>query len=766
LGNRWKALLLAAGLALAPVGWLALPAPAAAQSLFTGDPIGDIRVEGTQRVEPETVRSYMAISPGDPFAADKIDKALKNLFATGLFADVNFRREGNTLVVKVVENPIINQIAFEGNDHIEDKDLTAEIQLKARTVLTQSRVQSDVTRILDLYRRSGRFGATVEPKVINLDQNRVNLVFEIKEGKKTEVRRISFVGNKAFSDGDLRGEIVTQESAFYRFLSSNDTYDPDRLQVDREKLRAFYLSEGYIDFKVVSAVAELSPEQDAFYITFTVDEGERYKLGKVEIKTSLKDLDPKALRSLVQTAEGDWYDQDDVDRTVTALNDALGSLGYAFVDIQPRLDRDPKKKIVNVTYDINEGPKVYVERIEIKGNVRTLDKVIRREFRLAEGDAFNTAKLRRTRTRLQNLGFFSNVDINNVPGSAPDKTVIQVNVEEQSTGELSLGVGYSTVDGPLGLAGIRERNLLGKGQDLALNGSLSGVRSQLQLSFTEPYFMDHPIAVGFDIFDTRTTATNTEFTENDIGGTIRAGYDVTEFLHHTIRYTISLQNITDVASTASTAIQQEAGSNLNSLIGNEFLYDRRDNRFDPTEGYYIRLRSDLSTPPGDFAYLGTRLGGGYYMPLTKSKSVIAGLTGEIGYLQDLGKPVFISNSYQLGGNTFRGFQASGIGPRDAISGDSLGGKEYAVGTLQVSFPVGLPEEYQVRGHVFTDFGTLTDTDANTGAVQDSAALRLSAGAGILWKSPFGPIAIDVALPILKQDFDLTQLINFSVGTSF
>jgi len=766
LGNCWKALLLAAGLALAPVGWLALPAPAAAQSLFTGDPIGDIQVEGTQRIEPDTVRSYMAISPGDPFDADKIDKALKNLFATGLFADVNFRREGNTLIVKVVENPIINQIAFEGNDHIEDKDLTAEIQLKPRTVLTQSRVQSDVTRILDLYRRSGRFGATVEPKVINLDQNRVNLVFEIKEGKKTEVRRISFVGNKAFSDSDLRGEIVTQESAFYRFLSSNDTYDPDRLQVDREKLRAFYLSEGYIDFKVVSAVAELSPEQDAFYITFTVDEGERYKLGKVEIKTSLKDLDPKALRSLVQSAEGDWYDQDDVDRTVTALNDALGSLGYAFVDIQPRLDRDPKKKIVNVTYDINEGPKVYVERIDIKGNVRTLDKVIRREFRLAEGDAFNTAKLRRTRTRLQNLGFFSNIDIKNVPGSAPDKTVIEVNVEEQSTGELSLGVGYSTVDGPLGLAGIRERNLLGKGQDLALNASLSGVRSQLQLSFTEPYFMDHPIAVGFDIFDTRTTATNTEFTENDIGGSIRAGYDITEFLHHTLRYTVSLQNITDVAATASTAIQQQAGSNLNSLIGSEFLYDRRDNRFDPTEGYYIRLRNDLSTPPGDFAYLGTRLGAGYYMPLTKSKSVIAGLTGEIGYLQDLGKPVFISNSYQLGGNTFRGFQSSGIGPRDAVSGDSLGGKEYAVGTLQVSFPLGLPEEYQVRGHVFTDFGTLTDTDANVGTIQDSASLRVTAGAGILWKSPFGPIAIDVALPVLKQDFDLTQLINFSVGTSF
>jgi len=267
------------------------------------------------------------------------------------------------------------------------------------------------------------------------------LVFEIKEGKKTEVRRISFVGNKTFSDSELRGETATQESAWYRFLTTNDTYDPDRRQVDREKLRDFYLGEGYIDFKVISAVAELSPEQDAFYITFTVDEGERYKLGKVDIKTTLKDLDTKALMALLQTKEGEWYDQGDVDRSVNALTDELGSLGYAFVDIQARLDRDPKKKIVKLTYDINEGPKVFVERIDIKGNVRTLDKVIRREFRLAEGDAFNTAKLRRTRTRLQKLGFFSNVDIKNLPGSSPDKTDIQATVEEQSTGKLRLGVG-------------------------------------------------------------------------------------------------------------------------------------------------------------------------------------------------------------------------------------------------------------------------------------------------------------------------------------
>jgi outer membrane protein insertion porin family len=749
------------------------------QNMFAGDPIGNIRVEGTQRIEPETVLSYMQLNAGDPFAADRIDKALKNLFATGLFADVAFRREGNTLVVKVVENPIINQIAFEGNDHLDTKDLMNEIQEKPRTVLTQSRVQSDVQRILNLYRRSGRFGATVDPKIIKLDQNRVNLVFEIKEGNRTEVRRISFVGNKAFSDSELRGAILTTETAWYRFLVTTDTYDPDRLQVDRDKLRDFYFANGYIDFKVLSAVAELSPEQDAFYITFTLEEGERYKVGKVDVKTSLRDLDPKVLRSLVAVKEGDWYDQTDVDRTTAALNDALGSLGYAFVDVQTRLDRDPKKKTVDITFNVNEGPKVYVERIDINGNVRTLDSVIRREFRLVEGDAFNTSKLQRTKQRLTNLGFFSNVDVKTLPGSTPDKTVIEVNVEEQSTGELTFGLGYSTSDGPLGIVKITERNLLGKGQQLSLSTNLSFVTSNIVLSFTEPYFLGRPISAGFDVYDTVTNNTNstfgnssTPYNEKDLGFGLRAGYDVSEFLHHNIRYSLTQQTISNVSYDAAQAIQQQEGTNINSLISNELVYDRRDNKSDPASGYYIRFRNDISTVPGTLGYMGNRLGGGYYMPLTKSHSIIGSISGEIGYLFDMPDPIPIVDSYQLGGQTFRGFASAGIGPRDLYTQDSLGGKEYAVGTIQVSFPMGLPDEYQVRGHVFSDFGTLTQSDAAkypnvpSYTVQDCACLRASVGFGLIWKSPFGPLAIDFAYPVLKASFDKTQIINFNVGTSF
>ena len=498
---------------------------------------------------------------------------------------------------------------------------------------------------------------------------------------------------------------------------------------------------------MISAVAELSPEQDAFYITFTVSEGERYKVGKVDVKTSLKDLDPGVLRSLVQVKEGDWYDQRDVDKTTSALNDALGALGYAFVDVQTRLDRDQKKHVVNLTFSINEGPKVYVERIDINGNVRTLDSVIRREFRLVEGDAFNSAKLQLTKQRLTNLGFFSNVDVKTLPGTTPDKTIIDVNVVEQSTGELSFGLGYSTTNGPLGLIKISERNLLGKGQSLSLSTNLSFVTSNIVLSFTDPYFTGRPISAGFDVYDTVTQNTNSTFgnsnipyNESDLGFGLRAGYDISTYLHHNIRYSLIRQTISNVSPTASIAIQQQEGTNLNSLISNELLYDRRDNKNDPARGYY--------------------------MPFDKSQSIIGSVSGEIGYLFDMPKPIPIIDSYQLGGQTFRGFATAGIGPRDSATGDSLGGKEYAVGTVQVSFPMGLPAEYQVRGHVFTDFGTLTDTDAQDINVQQCACLRASIGFGLIWKSPFGPLAVDFAYPVLKTSFDKTQIINFNVGTSF
>jgi len=753
---------LAALLCLAAM--VGLPASGSAQGITGGGTIAEITVEGNQRIEPETIRSYMQLSPGDPFAADRIDRALKSLFATGLFADVRLRREINTLVVQVVENPIINRIAFEGNRRIDDEALTNEVQLRPRVVYTQTRVQADAQRILTVYRRSGRFAATVDPKVIPLDQNRVDLVFEINEGDITEVRRIDFVGNKAFSDGDLRDEILTSESAWYRFLATTDTYDPDRLTVDREALRDFYLTEGYADFRVISAVAELSPDREAFFITFTVEEGERYKFGTIDLKTTLRDLDPESLREQLTTIEGEWYDASEVDTSVGNITDTLGNLGYAFVDVRPQVERDRENLLINLVYDVQEGPRVFVERIDIAGNVRTLDKVIRREFRLVEGDAFNTSKLRRTRQRIQNLGFFSMVDVQTIPSDSPDKLQVQVNVEEQSTGELTFGLGFSTSEGPLGDVGLRERNLLGRGQDLRLGFTISGKRSQIDLSFTEPYFLDKNLQAGFDIFRTETDRDESSFDQKSIGFGLRAGYEFTEYLRHTVRYGLSQDEIFDIDSDASIAIKQQKGTTVSSVVGHTLAYDRRDSRFDPREGYYLSLSNDVAGLGGDVSYFRTRIGAAYYLPL--DDDVTLGATAETGHVFGIDDDVRIIDNFSVGGANLRGFKNSGVGPRDVATEDSVGGNFFAVGSTELSFPLGLPEEYQIRGRVFSDFGTLYDSDLKGPTIVDEAALRMSVGGGITWRSPFGPLAIDMAVPVIKESYDETEFFRLSVGTRF
>ncbi|MDH3234354.1 MAG: outer membrane protein assembly factor BamA, partial [Alphaproteobacteria bacterium] len=465
-------------------------------------------MEGTNRIEVETVVSYMLIKPGDPYDIARVNSSIKTLFATGLFSDVSFRREGDTLVVRVVENPIVNRVAFEGNKKLDDDDLLKEITLRPRTVYTRTKVQRDVKRLLEVYRGSGRFAATITPKIIQLSQNRVDLVFEINEGDVTGVRRIVFVGNKRFSDGRLRDEIQTEETAWWKFFTTQDTYDPDRLNFDRELLRRFYLGNGYADFRVVSAVAELTPDRKDFFVTFTIEEGERYKFGDIELRSAIKGLDVKSLQRNLTVKKGAWYDARKIESTIQKLTDAVGTLGFAFVEVRPLIRRDRAKQVITVVFLIREGPKVFVERIEIVGNNRTRDEVIRREMRLVEGDAFNTSKIRASRRRLRNLDFFKKVEISNKPGSSSDKTVIKVEVEEKATGELSLGAGFSTEEGALGTIGLRERNFLGRGQDISVAFTLSQRSTEADLRFTEPYFLDRNLAVGFDLF--RTTRDRTD----------------------------------------------------------------------------------------------------------------------------------------------------------------------------------------------------------------------------------------------------------------
>jgi len=735
-----------------------------AQALGEGA-ISRIRVDGTQRIDPSTVESYLTVSRGDRFDPGKLDESLKALFGTGLFADVVLRREGGTLVVVIKENPIINRIAFEGNKRVKDEQLNAEVRLRPRVVFTRSKVQSDTQRLQDLYRRNGRFAAKIEPKVIELDQNRVDLVFEIEEGPRTGVRRVNFVGNRTYSDGTLREKIQTKESRWYRFLTSDDSYDPDRVAYDRELLSRFYLSEGYADFRVASAVAELTPDQEEFIVTYTVEEGERYQFGPIGITTSLKNLDTEALRSRLTTQEGDWYDADAVEKSIQILTEAVGDLQYAFVDVRPRVERDREKLTIKLTYDINEGPRVFVEKIDITGNVRTVDKVIRREMRLVEGDPFNSSKVKQSEQRIRDLGYFERVNVAVAEGSQPDLSAVEVEVTEQSTGEISFGAGFSTTDGPLADFSIRERNLLGRGQDLRVGATVSGKRQEYDISFTEPYFLERDLSAGGDLFRiSRDNQKESSYDETATGMGLRMGYPLTEHLRHRLSYRLAETEITNVESSASRFIREQEGSRLVSEVGHELLYDTRNSKFNPNRGYYIRLRNEAAGLGGNAKYVRSRVGTGVHFPITDQWTFTA--SGEVGYIFGVGQDLNIADRFFIGGDTLRGFAVAGVGPRDLSTKDALGGAQYARATVEASFPLGLPSEFDVLGHVFTDAGSLAGLDRKDPVIVDAHALRVASGVGVSWRSPFGPIRLDLAVPFMKESYDKKEQFRFSFGTRF
>ena len=737
-----------------------------AQDLGVGDLVYDIEVEGNQRIEAETVRSYMTIRVGDPFDPGLIDRSLKSLFSTGLFADVAFRREGSILIARVVENPIINRVAFEGNDKFEDEQLESEVQLRPRIVYTRTRVQNDVQRIIEIYRRSGRFAATVEPKVIRLSDNRVDLVFEVDEGPITEVRKISFVGNSKFSDDELRGVIQTQQTAWWRIFSSADIYDPDAVTFDRELLRRYYLSNGYADFRVISAVAELTRNREAFFITFTVEEGRRYRFGRVSVESLLRDLPSDHLLPILTTVPEEWYDADEVETTILALTDEVGNLGYAFIDIQPDVIPDRKRGTIDVNYIVNEGPRVYVERIDIAGNSRTLDEVVRREFRFVEGDAFNTAKFRRSKARIENLGFFSSVEVEALPGTAPDQTIIRVDVTEQATGTINLGGGFSTFDGPLADFGIQEANLLGRGQTLRLSGQVSSRRQLVDLSFVEPYLFDRDLSGGADVFRKSTdNRRESSFSQEEFGFRVNIGYSVTEEIRHTVRYLLKQDKIEDVKDDASRFIEEQEGSSVVSVVGHTLAYDLRDSRVFPREGYFVSFAQDLAGLGGSEKFLSHQVNYEIYYPV--SEQWIASFTFEESFIFGFaGDDVRISQRYFLGGHKLRGFRSAGVGPRDLTTGDALGGNLLYTSSIQLGFPITDSSDFPVRGSIFTDIGSLSRVDDDDPNIFDDGSPRVGIGFGLSYVSPFGPVGFDLTHAVIKEDADETEIFRINFGTTF
>lgn len=745
-------------------------ARAPARPVAADGTVQSIEVRGNQRIEADTVRSYMLLQPGDPYDADRLDRSLKSLFATGLFRDVQLRRKGARVVVDVAENPIVNRVAFEGNRKLSDDVLRAVLQLRARSVFTTQSVQADRQRILELYARRGRFAAMVEPKLIQRDQNRVDIVYEIQENEVALVARINFVGNRAYSDSRLKEVAATKEQAWYRLFSSSDQFDPDRLSFDRELLRRFYLRNGYADVQVTSATAELAADRTGFFVTYAIDEGVRYRIGSVDLVSNIRNLDAATLRRIVEVSEGDWYDGDVVERVAQALQDEVNLRGFPFVDVQPRIARNREEQRVDLTFEVNEAPRVYVERIEINGNTRTQDRVIRREFRLAEGDAFNAAQIRRSRQRIRDLGYFSDVQVNSVPGSAPDRAVLNAQVVERATGEVSLGGGFSTDAGLLADVGLRERNLLGTGIDARINGTLAQRRSQLDISVTDPAFLDRNLAAGVDVFYIqRNLLTIANYRERRAGFSLRVGYAFNERLRQTWAYTLANREIFDISSSASRFVQEQAGTTLLSQLGQTLIYDLRDSIIDPRRGGVLRLGTDFAGIGGDVAYIRARLDGTYFIPLEAyfgDPDYVISVSGSVGYLESLfGKEDRIVDRFFLGGENLRGFRIAGAGPRDVTTQDSLGGRFLWTQSTELRYPLPLPAELGLIGRAFVDVGALSQSVKGP-EIRDDATPRIGAGVGISWRSPFGLINIDLAQAVAKRPYDETQVFRFGFGTRF
>lgn len=760
--------------------------------------ISDIEVSGNDRIETSTILSYMVVRTGDPFNQDDLDRSLKTLYATGLFKDVTLHRSGSILQVHVVENPIVNRIVFEGNHAAKDEDLRKVISLRPRAVFSAETTTADRQKILEVYAQKARYGAQVTPQIVKLAHNRVDVVFQVSEGQQTLIRKISFVGNRFFSEGKLASVVSSKETAWYRFFSSSDQYNPERLRYDAELLRRFYLSNGFVDFEMVNATGEMSPDRKSFYVTFTLKEGPRYRLGKIDIRSGLRHVPAVSLRKYVELFPGEWYDGNAVQHNATNMEETLQSEGHPFAVVRPSIARNPEKHVANLLFDVSEGPRVYVERLDINGNTVTQDNVIRRQMPMGEGDPYTPMYKKYARMALQDLGYFKSVDIAQSQGSAPDKVNVQANVVEKPTGEFSLGGGYSTDVGIIGNMGLKQHNLLGTGVDAGLSGTMAYYERQADLSVTDPFFLNRNLVAGADLFYINNRyQTYQNYSEGRYGISLRMGYSYTNHLSQSWNYTLTRRHIGGSWSETSQYILDQQGSSLLSQLGTTLMYDMRDRRMMPHKGYVIRVGGDFAGIGGNEKYVRGKVDAAYYLPLddlTGNHDWDVAFKAGGGYLADWGngRRDVIDNFY-LGGNNLRGFLDGGAGPRSIgwtspeLPGqanhsqeDLLGGRLIYTMSAQVNFPIPFASGMGLRGRAFVDAGSLSRVRVKrlytdpallakgmyTGISGDTASPRVSAGAGFSWKSPFGLLNIDCGIPIRRSRNDRTQLLRFGFGQQF
>ncbi|MGB0506296.1 MAG: outer membrane protein assembly factor BamA [Pikeienuella sp.] len=775
VGAAMRAALVATAFAaLAPMN---AGAQLAQQQTASGQTLIEVVVIGNRRIEAETIRSYLAIRPGDPITEGALNRSVRQLFDTGLFRDAAIAPDGGRLLVQVAENPSINRVAIEGNDLLSDDGLLPLLQSKPRRPYTRATAEADAQVITESYRRAGRYGATIEPKLIELPDNRVDLVFEVTEGEITEVLSIKFVGNEKIGDRRLRNVIGTTESGFFSALVSSDVYDPDRLELDKQLLRTHYLEQGYADFTVLSAVAELSPDRNGFFITFTVDEGEVYEFGELSANVIAEGLVQEEFDALVPNLAGNIYDSREVGSIIDAMTFQAGKQGFAFVEIRPNVVRNENERTLDITFEVDEGRRAYVERIDIEGNDRTLDRVIRRQFQLVEGDAFNTREIAKARNRIRGLGFFKSSSVRTERGATDDRVLVKVEVEEQPTGSLSFGVGFSSSDGPLAEISVSESNFLGRGQFVRARIVASGGSQVYDLTFREPAFLDRDLAASMRVFyDDEDVSTQGSFELQRIGASPSLAFPTSENGRLSLNYEIAQSDVRDVDADASQFIADEAGKQVKSSFGYNYSFDQRNDRIETTAGYLFKFGQDLAGFGGGAQFLDTTTSAKAWTSFF-GEQVVASLEVEGGALFSLNNNTRITDRHALGGDSFRGFAINGIGPRDVrVNGngdqvnDALGGNYFAVSRAEVSFPLGLPEEVGIFGGLFLDVGSIWKLDRTTASngdvVDDSFELRAAAGATIFWSSALGPLTLNFAVPLKKENVDETEFFRLSIGTRF
>ncbi len=727
-----------------------------------------IRVEGAKRIEPDTVSSHVTFTPGQPPDREAVSKSIKALYDTGFFKDVAIEMEGNTIIVRVVENPTVSKVSFEGHDALTTEELEKIVQLKAHALFNRSTTERDIAALRQAFRVKGFFLAKIDLEVKEQDQNLVNVVYRIAEGSKSRVSKVRIIGNKELSEKKLIKKLMIQPSGLFSWFTDDDAYDRDKLLYDQSQLRNVYLDEGYARVQVESSVAEMTPDRKAFVVTHSVHEGERYRFGDIDVQGDFDELPKGKLMEALRVTRGEWYSRDQMRQSIEKLTDLIGDFGYAFLDIQPQTKIDDDAKTVAVNFRVAKGRRVYVNRVEVVGNSRTRDNVVRREVTMNEGDRFSASAMRESKKNIGDLNFFESVEVTTPATGNPDQVDVQIKVAEKPTGTFSVGAGYSTTDSFIGTASVSQNNFLGRGQRLVLSTALSGTTTNFDFSFTEPYFMDKHLSAGFDLFardaDRRLIGA---YTEKTYGGALRLGFPISKNLRDNLSYNLAQVDIQATGALPSRAMQAQADESpyIRSMVSNALIWSDINSTMMPTKGKTHRLTTDFAGLGGDVTFARAIVDSQVYHPFTSDEEWVGHLRGRAGIIDGMSKDVPIFERFHLGGGqSVRGFKPGGIGPRTTPEDDAYGGTHFEQVNAELFFPfLGLGDK-GVRGITFMDLGYVGDWSLPTD-VRTSGGVRLAAGVGIHWNSPFGPLRLTFSTPLVKEEIDKTRIFDFSMGTT-